>query len=63
MTRLRITLKDENNTLNDTEFKKYGAHGVVKGKKSIQVVMGLKVPNIREKLEKLIEKERSVING
>lgn len=63
MTRLRITLKDENNTLSDTEFKKYGAHGVVKGKKAIQVVIGLKVPNIREKLEKLIERERKVVNG
>ncbi len=63
MTRLRITLKDENNTLNDTEFKKYGAHGIVKGKKSIQVIIGLKVPNVREKLEKLIERERTVTNG
>lgn len=59
MTRLRIDLVDGALALDDKEFKKYGAHGTMRNKNNIQVIIGTKVPQVREKLELLIEKERN----
>lgn len=50
-TRLRITLVDEAKTQNDAAFMALGAHGVVRRGNSIQVIVGLQVPQVREQLE------------
>ncbi|WP_276643415.1 alpha-glucoside-specific PTS transporter subunit IIBC [Caldibacillus debilis] len=56
-TRLRVTVADEKLVAPDNEFKKAGAHGVVRNGKSIQVIVGLSVPQVREELERLMNYE------
>ncbi|MDV4150438.1 alpha-glucoside-specific PTS transporter subunit IIBC [Clostridium sp. AL.422] len=53
-TRLRLTVKDENLVKDASEFKRAGAHGVVKNGKSIQIVVGLSVPKVRDDFESLL---------
>lgn len=53
-TRLRLSVVDENLVQDLDTFKKLGAVGLVKSGKSIQVIIGLNVPQVREKIEVLI---------
>ncbi|WP_061706662.1 alpha-glucoside-specific PTS transporter subunit IIBC [Pseudenterobacter timonensis] len=53
-TRLRITLVDMAHTQSDDIFKALGAHGVVRRGNSIQVIVGLHVPQVRDQLESLM---------
>lgn len=53
-TRLRITLVDMAQTKGDDIFKALGAHGVVRRGDSIQVIVGLNVPVVRDQIENLM---------
>jgi len=53
-TRLRVNVKDENVCRDDPYFKSIGTHGCSVNGKSFQVIIGLKVPNVREDFEKLL---------
>lgn len=53
-TRLRLTVKDVDKVADVSEFKKAGAHGLVKNKNAIQVIVGLSVPTVREEFENLL---------
>ncbi len=53
-TRLRITVRDQNQVLPDNVFKEGGAHGVVRNGNAFQVIVGLDVPQVREQFEKLL---------
>lgn len=53
-TRLRLTVKDPSIIAPLSEFKKAGAHGLVKNKNAIQVIVGLSVPSVREEFENLL---------
>ncbi|RRD40207.1 hypothetical protein EII29_03655 [Leptotrichia sp. OH3620_COT-345] len=55
-TRLRVSVKDEKLLHPDSVFKQAGAHGVVKKGKAIQVIIGLSVPQVRDRVEELIKK-------
>ena len=56
-TRLRLSVKDISLVQNLDEFKKCGAIGLVKDGTSIQVIIGLDVPKVREKAEQLLGRE------
>ena len=53
-TRLRVNVKDPSICKNDGYFKSIGAHGCSVNGKSIQVIVGLKVPKVRDDFEKLL---------
>lgn len=53
-TRLRVSVKDEALVQDAAVFKTAGAHGVVAKGKSLQIIVGLNVPNVREEIEKLL---------
>lgn len=53
-TRLRLTVRDETKLKSDQEFTQAGAHGVVRNKKAIQVIVGLSASQIRAAFEKLL---------
>ncbi len=53
-TRLRVNVKDASLVQNDTHFKSIGTHGVKITDKSVQVIVGLKVPSVREDFEALL---------
>lgn len=53
-TRLRVNVKDEKLCKDDPYFKSIGAHGCAANGKSYQVIVGLKVPSVREKFEQLL---------
>ncbi|WP_297133457.1 alpha-glucoside-specific PTS transporter subunit IIBC [Terrisporobacter sp.] len=53
-TRLRVNVKDPSICKNDGYFKSIGAHGCSANGKSIQVIVGLKVPKVRDDFEKLL---------
>ena len=54
-TRLRVTVLDETLVAKDSEFKKGGAHGVVRNGNALQVIVGLDVPQVREQFESLLK--------
>ena len=54
-TRLRVSVKDASKLLPDAAFKQAGAHGVVRKGTAIQVIIGLSVPQVRERIENLIK--------
>lgn len=54
-TRLRITLGDMALTQSDEVFKALGAHGVVRRGNGIQIIVGLHVPQVRDKIEALMK--------
>ncbi|MGX4667647.1 alpha-glucoside-specific PTS transporter subunit IIBC [Cerasibacillus sp. JNUCC 74] len=59
-TRLRVTVVDPNKVRDDTYFKEDGeAHGVVRNNKSIQVIVGLSVPQIRDSIEVMINEAKN----
>ena len=53
-TRLRVNVKDETICKDDPYFKAIGTHGCSVNGKSFQVIIGLKVPKIREVFESLL---------
>lgn len=53
-TRLRVNVKDEKLCQGDAYFKSIGAHGCSANGKAYQVIVGLKVPGVREKFEQLL---------
>lgn len=54
-TRLRISVKDAGLLLTDSVFRQAGAHGVVRNKDAIQVVIGLSVSQVRDRMENLMK--------
>ncbi|MGL5602614.1 MAG: alpha-glucoside-specific PTS transporter subunit IIBC [Silvania sp.] len=54
-TRLRITLVDAGRMQSDDVFTALGAHGVVRRGNAVQVIVGLNVPQVRDRLETLME--------
>lgn len=55
-TRLRVNIKDETLVRPEIDFKRIGAHGLSKNGTAIQVIVGLKVPKVREQFEECIAK-------
>ncbi|MBL3648536.1 PTS maltose transporter subunit IIBC [Bacillus vallismortis] len=53
-TRLRVSVKDETKVESDSVFRALGAHGVVRNGKAFQVIIGLSVPQMRERVEKIL---------
>jgi PTS system arbutin-like IIC component len=53
-TRLRVNVKDETLCGDDAYFKSIGTHGCSVNGKAYQVIVGLKVPSVREKFEALL---------
>lgn len=54
-TRLRLTVNDENKVEDSSYFThNQMAHGLVKSGKSVQVVVGMSVPQVRESFEHLV---------
>jgi PTS system arbutin-like IIC component len=54
-TRLRITVNNDTLVQDTKIFIKGGAHGLVKNGKAIQVIVGLSVPQVRERFEALLQ--------
>jgi len=50
-TRLRVNVKDRNLIRPEADFKRIGAHGLSVNGTAIQVIVGLKVPKIRDEFE------------
>ena len=55
-TRLRVSVKDASKLSPDAAFKAAGAHGVVRKGSAIQVIIGLSVPQVRERIEEMMKK-------
>ncbi len=53
-TRLRVNVKDASVVQGDAYFKEIGTHGVKITDKSVQVIVGLRVPTVREDFEALL---------
>ena len=51
---LRVNVKDEKLVQSDSYFKSIGTHGLKATKTNIQVIVGLKVPSVREDFEALL---------
>lgn len=54
-TRLRVTVKDDSLVKGTNTFMAAGAHGLVHNGCAIQVIVGLSVPQIRERFEALLQ--------
>lgn len=54
-TRLRVTVNDDSLVKPVSVFNKGGAHGLVKNGCAIQVIVGLSVPQVRERFEALLK--------
>lgn len=55
-TRLRVNVKDEKLVRPEADFKRIGAHGLSKNGTAVQVIVGLKVPKVREQFEECLER-------
>ena len=53
-TRLRVTVKDDSLIKDVGTFTEHGAHGLVHNGRAIQVIVGLSVPQVRERFEALL---------
>lgn len=53
-TRLRVNVKDVTLVQSDAHFKAIGTHGIKVTKTNVQVIIGLKVPTVREEFEELL---------
>lgn len=53
-TRLRVTVKDDSKIASVATFTEHGAHGLVHNGRAIQVIVGLSVPQVRERFEALV---------
>jgi len=64
-TRLRVTVIDDALVKSVSTFTKAGAHGLVKNGHAVQVIVGLSVPQIRERFEALLQDKMAedVISG
>ncbi len=54
-TRLRVTVKDDSLVQPAGAFTAAGAHGLVHNGRAIQVIVGLSVPQVRERFEALLQ--------
>ena len=54
-TRLRVTVKDDSLVKDTNVFMAAGAHGLVHNGCAIQVIVGLSVPQVRERFEALLQ--------
>ena len=54
VTRLRVNVKDEALVADDVDFKSVGTSGIAKNGKAMQVIIGLKVPKVRDRFEQLL---------
>ena len=54
VTRLRVNVKDETLVAEDADFKSIGTSGIAKNGKAMQVIIGLKVPKVRDRFEALL---------
>lgn len=57
ISRLRITVKDTSKLKDDAYFKEIGAKGAVKVDKTIQIIIGTDVQQVRTKFEEYIDWE------
>lgn len=55
-TRLRVNVRDADLVHPEGDFKRIGSHGLSKNGTAIQVIVGLKVPKVREQFEECLEK-------
>lgn len=55
MTRLRITVKDDNLVQDESTFKKHGAFGLMKRNKNVQIIDGTNVQYTRDEFDKLLQ--------
>lgn len=62
-TRLRVNVKDDALVRPEGDFKKLGAHGLSKNGTAIQVIVGLRVPKVREQFEECLRMETPCITG
>lgn len=53
-TRLRISVKNPELLMADSAFKQSGAHGVVRNNDAIQIIIGLSVSQVRDRMENLM---------
>lgn len=60
-TRLRVNVKDETLCKDDPYFKSIGAHGCSANGKSYQVIVGLKVPKVRDDFETLLSQIKATV--
>lgn len=58
-TRLRINVKEETLVHHEKEFKELGAHGLSVNGTAVQVIVGLKVPKVREAFEECMAQEEN----
>ncbi len=59
-TRLRLTVKDESKVQESAYFThNQMSHGLVKSGKSVQVVVGMSVPQVREAFENIVNDDLS----
>lgn len=56
-TRLRVTIKDDRLLALPEVFAEHGARGLVHNGCAIQIIVGLSVPQVRERFERLLETE------
>ncbi len=61
-TRLRVNVKDAALVRPEADFKKIGAHGLSKNGTAMQVIVGLKVPKVREQFEECLAKEEKTVS-
>ncbi|MBE6091804.1 MAG: protein-N(pi)-phosphohistidine--sugar phosphotransferase [Selenomonas ruminantium] len=54
-TRLRVTIKDDRLLASPEVFAEHGARGLVHNGCAIQIIVGLSVPQVRERFERLLE--------
>lgn len=58
-TRLRVSVHDDSLVREDGFFKQNGAHGLVRKGNALQVIVGLDVPQVREKFEDMVNQNSS----
>lgn len=59
-TRLRVSVADESLvSTSDAEFKSAGALGIVRKGKAFQVIVGMDVPQVRERFETMVNSSKS----
>ncbi|ALC82388.1 MULTISPECIES: alpha-glucoside-specific PTS transporter subunit IIBC [Bacillus] len=54
-TRLRVSVNDHSKVKSDSEFRSLGAHGVVRNGNALQIIIGLSVPQVRERIEQQLD--------
>ncbi|MCE0496161.1 alpha-glucoside-specific PTS transporter subunit IIBC [Vibrio salinus] len=54
-TRLRISVKNPDLLLSDSVFRQAGAHGVVRNDEAIQIIIGLSVSQVRDRIENIMD--------